>query len=93
MPNLLFEIWEDPDSHSFEMSQVTERGDELRTQVAPRSILRHSFHAGSDFEAHQLNYDWHGWGRWRPQPDWQEQSFTAEDAAVQVRYLALRGGS
>jgi hypothetical protein len=91
MPHLLlFEIWENPEDGSFEMSPATERGDELRRQIAPKSVLRHSFRAESDFEGYQLNYDWHGWGRWNPEPDWTEQKFTAAEVASQERYLAVR---
>ena len=84
MPHL-FEIWENPEAHSFEMSLVTERGDELRGKIAPKSVLRHTFRAKSNFEAYQMNYDWHGWERWRPEPEWTEQPFTAEEVAVQER--------
>lgn len=87
---LLFEIWENPEGGSFAMAQVTERGDQLRLTIAPHSVLRHSFRAKSDFQAYQMNYDWHGWGTWRPESDWAEQFFTAEDVAVQDRYLATR---
>ena len=90
MPHMLFEIWEDPENHSFEMSPVTERGDELRRHTASKSVLRHSFRAQSNFEAYQNNNDWHGWGRWVPEPDWTEQHFTDEDVAAQGRYLAAR---
>ncbi len=90
MPFLLFEIWEDPKDHSFQMSPVTERGDDLRKQIAPRSVLRHSFRAKSDFEAYQMHYDWQGWGRWRPEPGWAERRFSGEEAAAQKSYLATR---
>jgi len=90
MPYLLFEIWEDPEHNSFEMSPVTERSDELRRQIAPRSVLRHSFRAKSDHQAFQMNHDWHGWGLWRPEPDWMEQEFTADEVAAQPRYLLTR---
>ncbi len=94
MPHLLlFEIWEDPENHAFEMSPVTDRGDEVRRQIEPKAVLRHSFRAKSDFEACQMNYDWHGWGQWKPEPDWTEQLFTAEEVAFQERYLAIRNGS
>jgi hypothetical protein len=90
MPRLLFEIWEDPESHAFEMSPVTERGDELRRQIGPRSVLRHSFHAKSDFEAYQTNHNWHGWGQWKPEPDWTERQFTSDEVEEQERYLTIR---
>lgn len=93
MPHLLFEIWENPESHSFEMSLVTELGDELRKQIEPCSVLRHSFRAKSDFDAHQMNHDWHGWGEWKPEPDWAERQFTADEVAAQERYLTIRSGS
>jgi hypothetical protein len=87
---LLFEIWENPEDNSFEMSPVTEEGDQLRLQIASESVLRHSFWAKSDFDAYQTNYDWHGWGTWRPEPNWTEQLFTGEQAAIQRLYLATR---
>jgi len=93
MPHLLFEIWEDPEHHSFEMSMVTEHGDQLRKQIAPASVLRHSFQAQSAFEAYQTKNDWHGFGQWKAEPDWADQYFTEEDVAAQDRYLAVRNGS
>lgn len=86
---LLFEIWEDPDRHSFEWSAVSEQGDELRKKVFPNSVLRHTFRAKSDVEAGQMNYDWHGWGAYDPGP-FPERFVTSEDVAVQERYLAVR---
>ena len=94
MPHrLLFEIWEDSERHLFEMSPVTKEFDEQRKTISPNAVLRHSFRAKSNFEAYQANYDWHGWGRWRPEPNWKEQSFGAEEVATQDRYLAIRDGS
>jgi hypothetical protein len=90
VPALLFEIWEDRENHSFEMSRVTERSDELRRSIAPNSVRVHSFFAGSDFKAFQLSYDWHGWGTWKPEPDWPERHFTDEEALEQQRYLDVR---
>jgi hypothetical protein len=87
---LLFEIWEELASNSFEMSPVTEAGDQMRSKIAPTSVLRHSFRAKSDFEAHQMNHDWQGWASWKPEPGWIEHLFTAEEAAVQEQYLAAR---
>jgi hypothetical protein len=90
VPKLLFEIWEDPEDHAFEMAQVTSRADEVRSQVAPKSVLRHSFRASSDFEAHRLNHDWHGWEPWKPEPDWVERFFEAHEADAQTHYLASK---
>jgi hypothetical protein len=90
---LLFEIWENSEDNSFEMSSVTAHGDGLRTKIAPKSVLRHSFRAKSNFEAFQMNHDWHGSGRWTPEPGWPEQPFTAEQVAIQDRYLLIRNGS
>ena len=83
MPRLLFEIWENPENRSFHMAPVTKRADELRRQTEPRSVVRHSFHAESDFEAYQMNYDWHGWGTWRSESNWTAQQFTADEVAAQ----------
>lgn len=92
MPKLLFEIWEDLESHSYEMSPVTEGGDALRRQMTPNAILRHAFHATSDFEAFQMNHDWHGYGKWKPEQDWVERKFTIEEVEAQNSYLAIRKG-
>lgn len=92
MPYLLFEIWEDREHNHFQMAPVTDR-NKLRKQISPQSVLRHSFRAKSDFEAFQMNHDWHGWGRWKPEPNWTEQHFTADEVSVQQRYLATRDGS
>ena len=51
MPHLLFVIWEGPERQSFEVAPVTERGVEVRRQIASRSALRHCFRARSNFEA------------------------------------------
>lgn len=87
---VLFEIWENPEDHSFEMSMVTERGDQLRSQIAPRSVLRHSFRAKSDFEAYQMTYDWHGRGEWKDETNGAVRIFTAEEVVVQEQYIAIR---
>lgn len=87
---LLIEIWEDPDSNSFEWGAVSEHSDELRSKVSPNSVLRHSYRAKSDLEARQMYNDWHGWDAYVPDPDFPEVFVTAEDVAVQDRYLAIR---
>ena len=93
MPHMmLFEIWEDSEHHSVGMWPVSEPGDELRRKIEPNSVLRHTFRAKSDFEALQMNYDWHGWGQWKPEPDGIERLFTAEEVAAQDRYLVSRNG-
>jgi hypothetical protein len=88
---LLFEIWEHPDENAFEMSRVDEEGDALRPKVWSSSILRHSFRATSLFEAFRMEHAWRGYpGRWQA-PDFDDRPFTAEEAADQARYLAVRG--
>jgi hypothetical protein len=90
MPTLLFEIWQNSEDNSFEMSAVSERGDELRRQIAPRSTRVHSFLAESDFEAFQKNCDWHDWAMWQPPPDLHEWRFSQAEASEQQIYLATR---
>ena len=90
MAELVFEIWENPDDCSFEMSRVSSRLDELRRQIAPNSLKRHTFTAGSDFEAAQTNYDWHGWGLWKAPGNMTEQFFSEAENDEQRRYLAIR---
>ena len=86
---LLFEIWEDPDSQSFEWSAVSEHGDELRKKIFPKAVLRHTFRAKSFVEAGRMNNEWHGWENYEPGP-WPERFVTSEEVAVQERYLAVR---
>lgn len=90
MPSLLCEIWEDPDNHSYEMGVVDERSDQLRAVTSPKAVLRHRFFATSRFEAFQKNYDWHGWGQWKSEPEWPDVYFTEEDLLAQQRYLGVR---
>lgn len=93
MAKLIFEIWQDVDDHSFALSGVTERGDQLRKFVSPNARLVHTFVARSDFDASQQNYDWHGWGKWKPEADWVERFYTDEEADEQRRYLIVRDRS
>ena len=90
MAELIFEIWTDDDDGSFEMGAVSAHRDELRCSVSPKARRVHSFTAGSDFEAHQTNYDWHGWGRWKIPQGLAERHFTEAEAAEQRRYIAVR---
>jgi hypothetical protein len=92
MACLLFEVWQNAEDNSVEMSSVAPRSDDLRRKIAPNSVLRHSFRASSDFKAYQLYYDWNGWGTWKPEPDWSEHTFTEEEAREQERYLRTRNG-
>jgi hypothetical protein len=89
MAELLFEIWE-PRDGGIGLWQVSQQSDEAREKVDPGSLLRHSFYASSDFEAHQRYYDWNGWGTWKPEPDWRERQFTHEEAVQQQAYLESR---
>lgn len=90
MAELLFEIWHDETNCSYECSPVSERADRLRAKMSPRALKVHQFLATSDFDAAQKNCDWHGWGRWKPEKDWEAQFFTDDEAEAQRRYLALR---
>jgi len=90
MALLLFEIWEDPEDKSFEMTAVSARGDVLRAQLSPSARLRHSFKAESDFDALQKRWAWHGCGRWTPPAGCHERFYSEKDAADQARYLAAR---
>ena len=87
---LLFEIWEEPQFNCVGVTMVTRDGDALRASMSPDAVFIHSFTAVSDFDACQKNHDFHGWGRWRPEPDWQERFFTEDERAVQVAYLKDR---
>ena len=88
MVELHFEIWED--SAGIQMGRITREGDALRAAISPGAVLVHSFTAVSNFDAFQKNHDFHGWGRWRPEPQWTEAFFTEDELAVQAAYLRER---
>ena len=90
MPDLMFEIWEDPEHLSVEMSAVSKQADKLRRQISPNATCVHSFVALSKFEAFQMNNDWHGWGNWKPPENVPNDQFTEEQVLEQRRYLAKR---
>jgi hypothetical protein len=93
MAELIFEIWRDDAEDEQSMSQVSQQADKVRLTTMPNAKLVHTFVATSDFDAFQKNYDWNGWGVWRPEPYWTEQLFTDEDAADQQIYLDNRNAS
>ena len=93
MADLLFEIWRDDAEGEQSMSQVSEEADNFRLTMMPNAVLVHTFSARSDFDAFQKNYDWNGWGAWRPEPHWIEQPFTTEEEVAQQVYLDRRNGS
>jgi len=86
----VFEIWFNPDDRSYELSPVSLEADRLRYNIAPRSILQHSFVAVSDFDAMRKSHVWHKWAAWTPEPDWVERHFTIEGVAKQKEYLRAR---
>ena len=90
MAELVFEIWRDDAAGEQVMSQVSEQADKVRLATMPNAALVHTFAAKSDFDAFQKNYDWNGWGVWKPEQNWIEQPFTEAVAAEQARYLASR---
>jgi hypothetical protein len=90
MSDLLFEIWRDDAAGEQEMGPVTEQGDKLRRATNANAAKAHSFKAGSDFQAFQMNYGWNGWGRWKPEPEWEEHFYTEAEAEEQRRYLDRR---
>jgi hypothetical protein len=69
---------------------VSQRADDLRKTISPGARLLHSDRTGSDFEAFCMKNAWRGFEPWRPEPDWEERFFTAEDLAEQASYLAVR---
>lgn len=72
------------------MALVCERTDAIIPKTMSNPVRVHSFTATSDFEAFQKNYDWNGWGTWKPEPDWTERFFTDAEAEDQRRYIASR---
>jgi hypothetical protein len=90
MADLAHEIWRDDADNPQAMSQVSLEADMFRLAITPNATLVHTFVATSDFDAFQKNYDWNGWGVWRPEPHWIEQPFTDEEEAAQQVYLDKR---
>jgi hypothetical protein len=93
MARLKFEIWRDDASGEQFLSQISEQNDRARLATMPNGRLVNTFSAVSDFDAFQQNYDWNGWGDWRPEPEWCEKFFTNDEAAAQALFIARRGGS
>lgn len=69
---------------------MSARHDAFRQKTSPNAVKVHAFSASSDFEAAQKSYAWHGWGVWKPEPDWAEEFYTDEEAETQKCYLAVR---
>jgi hypothetical protein len=90
MALLIYEIWRDEADEEQFLAEVTPQGDKVRAATLPQAVLVHSFAAASDFQAFQKNYDWNGWGQWKPETDWTERYFTDAEAEAQRRYLAER---
>lgn len=86
---LLFEVWSDPQG-DHQMLEAGREADEFRARVSPGMVLVHSFTAVSNFDAFQKNYDCFGYGRWKPEPDWEERFFTKDDYDKQQQSLAQR---
>lgn len=66
MAELLYELWDDRDSGSQEMSPVTEKADKLRRLLSPNAVRVHSFYARSFWDASRKRYAWNGCGKCRP---------------------------
>ena len=90
MAELLYELWNDPDFSSQEMSPVTEIGDKQRRVISPNAIRVHSFYASSYWDAYRKMYAWNGYGEWPPPPGEEDYFFTDEEAEEQRRYLEVR---
>lgn len=90
MAELLHEIWHDAETRSFEMGVVSKEADQQRARMFPSSVLVHSFKASSYYEAAQKNYDWHGWGQFKREPNWDDHFHTDEEDETQKQYLETR---
>ena len=87
MALLTFEIWRSEADDEQWMAEVSEQNDKVRATTMPQGGVVYSFAAKSDFEAFQKNYDWNGWGLWKPEADWTERFFTDEQAESQRCYM------
>ncbi|OSZ71961.1 hypothetical protein CAP39_00810 [Sphingomonas sp. IBVSS1] len=90
MAKLEFEIWQNDAEGDQFFAPISEQNDRVRLATMPNARLVNRFSAVSDFDAFQQNYDWNGWGDWRPEPNCIERSFTNEEAAAQARFIAKR---
>lgn len=88
MAELLFGIWQGEDQS--ELSQVSQRGDELRPVLMPSAVRVHRFYAKSDFQAFQIANEWHGYGEWVPPSEIEEHFFSESEAEEQRLYLSKR---
>jgi hypothetical protein len=91
MAGVLFEIWQGEDQS--ELSQVSQRGDELRPVLMPSAVMVHSFYAESDFQAFQIANEWLGLGEWVPPTETEEYFFSENEAEEQRLYLSKRSAS
>lgn len=89
MPELIFEIWEDPNGGGVGFRQISEYNDEKRRVIDPGAVMIHTFTAKSLFHVFQANNDFHGYGVWL-KPDMEDQVFTEEEVAEQQAYLLRR---
>ena len=92
MLELICEIWLDEDDGSHGGGQISENHDRIRRAVSPNSVLLHTYTAHSLFEVFQKNYDFHGYGKWKPPEGMSDHFFTEEEVEEQQRYLVIRNG-
>jgi hypothetical protein len=90
MPELLHEVWRNPEDDSLQMGPVRAGSDAFRTAHEPQSRCLHSFHAASWTEAQQAYHDWAGFGPYRPIENIPGQIYSDEELAEQQAYLKRR---
>jgi len=65
---LRHEVWRNPDDESFEFAIASQRADEVRGAIAPKSELLHVIYAASWEEAMTAYHEWQGWEPYKPIP-------------------------
>lgn len=90
MAELVYEILQDGDNDSVEVSAISERNDQLRRSLNPNAILLHTLRARSDFDVMQQMHDFLDFEPWAPRKGRTEQFFTDAEAEEQRRYIAFR---
>ncbi len=61
---LAHEVWEDPDTHSFEFGLPHPTKDAFRKEHEPSARLLHVIFAASYNTAMRSYYEWQGWGEY-----------------------------
>ncbi len=83
MVELAHEIWEDPDSHSFEFGLPHPTKDAFRQEHEKNARLQHVIYASSYNAAMKAYYEWQDWGEYKPFDERGDAVYTIAQLAEQ----------